>query len=211
MIPSRRIAMGPLWLVMALGLGACGGGLGTLGGVLADILTGPGADGQAGVVTVEVQEVRERQQQIIIRTQDGQQGPVLYDQNTQVVYQNQQYPVRSLERGDIVDMRVHQVQQGYYTDLIQVRTPVQDRTGGTGTAPQQDVYRIEGTIGAVDAAALQFALNMTQGGTVEVIVPANASAADRDRMRQLRVGDYVRVEVRPIDQQRAELVRFGWS
>jgi translation initiation factor IF-1 len=44
-----------------------------------------------------------------------------------------------------------------------------------------------------------------------VIVPANASAADRDRMRQLRVGDYVRVEVRPIDQQRAELVRFGWS
>jgi len=24
-------------------------------------------------------------------------------------------------------------------------------------------------------------------------------------------GDYVRVEVRPIDQERAELVRFGWS
>jgi len=51
---------------------------------------------------------------------------------------------------------------------------------------------------------------MTQGGTVQVVVPADATAA-RDRLRDHQPGDYVRVEVRPLDQQRAELIRFGWS
>jgi translation initiation factor IF-1 len=154
--------------------------------------------------------VRETRQEIIVRTQDGQRGPVLYDQSTQVVYQNQQYPVQALERGDIVDMRVHQVQQGYYTDRIEVRTPVQDRTGGTATGPAPDVYRVEGTLGAIDAASGVFALHMTQGGTVEVTIPAAMTDA-RARLAQHQPGDYVRVEVRPVAQQRAELVRFGWS
>lgn len=184
----------------------CAGGLEALG----DILAAPGPEGQTGVVTVEIQEVREASQEILVRTQEGQQGPVMYDQNTQVVYQDQQYPVQALERGDIVDMRVQQVQQGYYTDLIQVRTPVQDRQAGTGTAPAPDVYRVEGTLGAIDTQNWTFALNMTQGGTVQVVVPAGATDA-RERLRQHQAGDYVRVEIRPLDQQRAELVRFGWS
>jgi hypothetical protein len=128
-----------------------------------------------------------------------------------VVYQNQQYPVQALERGDVVDMRVHQVQQGYYTDMIEVRTPVQERTGGTTASPQTNVYRVEGTIGAIDATRSQFTLDMTQGGTVQVVVPAGAPAADHERLRQHRAGDYIRVELRPLDQERAELVRFGWS
>jgi hypothetical protein len=195
-------------LAALVAVGGCGA-LGTLG----DIWTGgggaPGA--QQGVMTVEVQQVR--QQDILVRTQDGQQGGVLYDQNTQVVYQNQQYPVTALERGDIVDMRVQEVQQGLYVDLIQVRTPVQDRQGQTSTsgAPAQEVYRLEGTIGAVDTSRSTFTLSMTQGGTLEVVIPAGAPAATRDRLRDFQTGDYVRVEVRPLDQQRAELVRFGWS
>lgn len=184
----------------------CAGGLGALG----DILAAPGPEGQEGVVTVEVQEVRQASQEIMIRTQEGQQGPVLYDQNTQVVYQDQQYPVTALERGDIVDMRIQQVQQGYYTDLIQVRTPVQERQTGTDTPTASDVYRVEGTLGTIDTQTWTFDLNMTQGGTVQVVVPAGAADA-RERLRQHRPGDYVRVEIRPIDQQRAELVRFGWS
>jgi hypothetical protein len=204
---NRCAGLVPLALVLVVG--GCAGGL---GGVLGDILTGApaGQDGQA-VVTVEVQQVRQPQQQIIVLTRDGQQGPILYDQNTQVVYQNQQYPVQALERGDVVDMRVHQVQQGYYTDLIQVRTPVQERNAGAGTPGQPNVYRVEGTIGAIDAARSVFTLDMTQGGTVEIVLPSGASAADQERLRQYRSGDYVRVEIRPLDQQRAELVRFGWS
>jgi hypothetical protein len=184
----------------------CAGGLEALG----DILAAPGAGGQEGVITVEVQEVRQPSQEIIVRTQQGQQGPVLYDQNTQVVFQNQQYPVTALERGDVVDMRIQEIQQGYYTDLIQVRTPVQDRQAGTGAPTAPDVYRVEGTLGAIDIQNWTFQLNMTQGGTVQVVVPAAATDA-RERLRQHQAGDYVRVEIRPLDQQRAELVRFGWS
>jgi hypothetical protein len=187
--------------------GGCGA-METLGDIWTGGAGGPGA--QQGMVTVEVQQVR--QQDIVVRTQDGQQGAVLYDQNTQVVYQNQQYPVNALERGDIVDMRVQEVQQGYYVDLIQVRTPVQERQGATSSgATTQDVYRLEGTIGTVDTSRSTFTLSMTQGGVLEVVIPAGAPAATRDRLREYQSGDYVRVEVRPLDQQRAELVRFGWS
>lgn len=197
-------------LALALATGACGGsGLSDiLGGVLG---AGGAGQPQSGTVTVEVQEVREQQQQIVVRTEDGQTGPILYDGNTQVVYNNQNYPVRALEYGDIVDMRVQQVQQGYYTDLIQVRTPVQERQGGTRSSPEPDVYRVEGTIGQIDLSRGMFTLDMTQGGTVGVHLPSNASTAMRDRLREYRAGDYVRVEIRPLDQQNAELVRWGWS
>lgn len=194
-------------LGLALALSACaGGGLG-------DILLGGGGAGQpqSGSVTVEIQEVREAQQQIIVATQDGQQGPILYDQNTQVVYQNQQYPVVALERGDIVDMRVQQIQQGYYTDLIEVRQSVQERQGGTPGTAEPDVYRLEGTIGQIGLQESMFTLQMTQGGTLSVYIPTTAPASDRDRLRQYQAGDYVRVEVRPVGEDRAELVRWGWT
>ena len=126
--------------------------------------------------------------------------------------ENQNYPVTALERGDVVDMRVQQIQQGYYTDLIQVRQSVQERQGGTpGTGTASDVYRVEGTIASIDTSRGMFTLNMTQGGTVPVYLPSNASTAMRDRLRDYRAGDYVRVEIRPIDEQNAQLVRWGWS
>ncbi|MFW5951994.1 MAG: hypothetical protein ACOCVZ_07775 [Gemmatimonadota bacterium] len=199
-------------LTLALSATACaGGGLGDLGEILTGGPAAPGSGAGAGTVTVEVQEVREQQEQIIVRTQEGQQGPILYDQNTQVVYQGEQYPVRALETGDLVDMRVREVQQGYYTDLIEVREPVQERQGGYRDSPAPDVYRVEGTIGDIDAGRSMFTLQMTQGGTLPVHLPSDASAADRDRLRQYQPGDYVRVEVRPIDEQTAELVRWGWE
>ena len=197
-------------LALALATSACSGG--GLGDVLGTVLGGAGGgQAQGGTVTVEIREVREQQQQIIVATEDGQTGPVLFDSNTQVVYNNENYPVRALEYGDIVDMRIQQVQQGYYTDLIQVRTAVQERQGGTRSSPAPDVYRMEGTIGQIDLSRNMFTLNMTQGGTVAVHLPSNATTTMRDRLRDYRAGDYVRVEIRPTDQQNAQLVRWGWS
>ncbi len=144
-------------------------------------------------------------------TQDGQRGPVLYDQNTRVIYQGEQYPVAALERGDIVDLRIQQVQQGYYTDLIEVRQSVQERQGTSPTSGTPDVYQVEGTIGSIDLGEWSFTLNMTQGGTLPVYLPSNAPASARDQLQEYRSGDYVRVEVRPIDEETAELVRWGWD
>lgn len=196
-------------LALALAAGACSGG--GLGDVLGGVLGGGAGQPQGGTVTVEVQEVREQQQQIMVKTEDGQTGAILYDANTQVVYNNETFPVRALEYGDIVDMRVQEVQQGYYTDLIQVRTPVQERQGGTRSSPAPDVYRVEGTIAEIDLSRDMFTLNMTQGGTVPVHLPSNASSAMRQQLRDYRAGDYVRVEIRAVDQQNAQLVRWGWS
>ena len=199
-------------LAFALATTACGGGgLGALG----DILGGAGGttQPQSGSMTAEIQEVRAQQQQIIVRTQDGQEGAVLFDQNTQVIYQNEQYEVPALEYGDVVEMRIQQVQQGLYTDLIQVVQSVQERrgtTGTTGSTGASDMYRLEGTIDQIDLSRWMFTLNMTQGGTLPVYLD-NPTAAERDRLREYRSGDYVRIEVRPIDEQSAELVRWGWS
>lgn len=208
----RKPYRGPAGRLQALALvaalaGCSGGGLGDLG----DILTGGGSQPQSGTLTVEVQEVQPNQQQIVVETQEGQQGAILYDQNTQVVYENEQYPVSALEYGDIVDMRVQQVQQGYYTDLIEVRTTVQERQGGQTGTTQPDVYQLEGTIGTIDLQQWMFTLDMTQGGTLAVYLPESAGQSTRDRLRQYRSNDYVRVEVRPLDQERAELVQWGWS
>lgn len=202
---TRRLPV----LALSLATAACaGGGLEGLG----DILTGgAGGQQQSGALTAEVQEVREQQQQIIVRTQDGQEGPVLFDQNTQVIYQNEQYPVRALERGDVVEMRLQQVQQGYYTDLIQVIQSVQERQGGATGATPSDVHQIEGTIQEIDLNRSMFTLNMTQGGTLPIYLPDTATTADRDRLREYQPGDYVRVEVRALDASTAELIRWGWS
>ncbi len=198
---------------LALTIAAAGCSGNTLGAI-GDILNTPiGGSGQAqsGNVTVEIQQVQESQQQIIVNTQDGQQGAVLYDQNTQVVYQNQQYPVTSLEQGDVVNMHVQQVQQGYYTDVIEVQTPVQQRQGGTTTGPASGVLQIEGTIGQVNASQAWFTLNMTQGGTVTITIPSTASSAARARLSDYRAGDYVRVEVRQTGSDTATLVQWGWE
>lgn len=196
-------------VALSLAATACGGG--ALGG-LGDILTGgAGGQQQGGAMTAEVQEVRAQQQQIIVRTQDGQQGAVLFDQNTQVVYQNQQYPVTALERGDVVEMRIQQVQQGYYTDMIQVVQSVQERQGGTTGGTTSGAQRIEGTINQIDLNRSMFTLNMTQGGTLPIYLPSSAPASMRERLREHRSGDYVRVEVRAIDQSTAELVRWDWG
>ena len=196
-------------MALALTLSACaGGGLGGLGDIL-----GGGGQPQGGTLTVEIQEVQANRQQIVVATQDGQQGAVLFDQNTQVIYENQEYPVTALEYGDIVDMRVQEVQQGLYTDLIQVRQSVQERRGEAPSSggSQTGVYQLEGTIGSIDTAGDMFTLDMTQGGTLPVHLPANASASMRSRLGDYRAGDYVRVVVRPIDDQTAELVQWGWS
>lgn len=204
---SKQYMRGLPVLALALASTACGGG--ALGG-LGDILTGGGggAAPQGGTMRVEVQQVQ--QQEIIVRTQDGQQGGILWDSNTQVVYQNRQYPVTALERGDIVEMRVQEVQQGLYTDLIQVVTSVQERSGATG-GTASNVVGVEGEIGQVDLQRWAFTLQMTQGGTITVHLPSNASSYMRDRLRQYRAGDYVRVSVRPIDQQSAQLVNWDWQ
>lgn len=190
--------------------GCAGGGLGGLGG-LGDILAGaaglPGS-GQQGQVVAEVQGVDAQRQLIQVRTQDGQTGAVQYDQNTVVVYQQRQYQVNNLERGDVVAIQVRQTGQGgAYASRIDVQQSVQDRTGQGGVGGGA-VQQFTGRVGQVDYQRGMFQLQTSYGGTVVVTLPYNPSSTTVNQFNRLRSGDSVRLEGTQVGNGRVELYRF---
>ena len=195
----------------AVALSGCAGtNLGALGDILGGAMGGGGAGQQQGQMVVEVQGVDTRQQVISVRTQQGQQGNVLFDQNTVVTYQNQQYPVTALERGDVVAMQVQQTQQGTpYVSRIDVQQSVQDRNGGqtSGGSVGGQYQQMYGRVGQIDVGRGMFQLQ-TQQGTYVVEMPYNPGAANDDYFRRLRQGDTVRLEGTMIGNGRVQLYRF---
>lgn len=208
---SIRHLAAAAFTVVALS-GCAGSNLGALGDILGGAMGGGGQ--QQGQVVVEVQGVDTRQQVIQVRTQEGQQGNVMFDQNTTVVYQNQQYPVTALERGDVVAMQLQQTQQGQtYVSQIVVQQSVQERTGqGTGgtiggSGPVGQLQQMYGRVGQIDQARGIFQLQ-TQQGTYVVTLPYNPGNVTTDYFNRLRTGDNVRVEGTITGNGRVELYRF---
>ena len=194
-------------LALPFSVVACAGGGGDLGQVLGDVLGGGGSGGGTGTMVVEVQSVDQQRQEIQVLTEDGQRGPIRYDQNTTVVYQNEQYPVTALEAGDVVEMRLQQLSGGgYYTDYITVRQSVQDR-GGTSSGGTGQLVQASGTVRQIDYQRGLFTLQTTQG-TVTVSLPYNPSAGTVDRFESLDSGERVTVEGYLVGTGRIELVRF---
>lgn len=191
---------------LPLALGACAGGGGGLGEILGTVLGGAQpASGNVGQIVVEVQGIDQSRQEIEVLTQEGQRGPIRYDQNTRVVYQQQQYPVTALERGDVVEMRIQQLSGGaYYTDYILVRQSAGDRDGGGNTA---SLVQASGTVQQIDYQRGWFDLQTTQG-TITVTLPYNPPGATVDAFQRLDRGDRVTVEGYRIASDRIELVRF---
>ena len=187
--------------VVLLGLAAAGCSGNTLG-TLGDIIGMPSGAQQTGQLSAEVRQVDTQNQRIQVLTQDGKSGYVEFDENTVVVYRQQQYRVTALERGDIVTIQVQQDSRGnLYTSRIDVQQSVQERTGNTG------LLQFGGRVGAIDHNRGMFVLQ-TQTGNVTVTLPYNSSQATRDYFHRLRAGDTVRLEATMIADSRAELYRF---
>lgn len=200
---------------------AAGSTLGTLGEILNSTMGGAGGGQQQnGQILAEVQGIDQNRQVIQLRTQQGQTGNVLYDQNTMVVYQNQQYPATSLERGDVAYFQLQQTQQGAtYASRIDVQQSVQERNGQTTSNPgtygnggNTGTYggqRMElvGTVGRIDYNQGWFELR-TQQGTATVTLPYNVGDATRDYFGRLRTGMNVRLEGTNLGNGRIELYRF---
>jgi hypothetical protein len=195
--------------------GCAGTNLGQIGEILGGAMGGGAGQGQNGQVLAEVTNVDTRQQVIQLRTQQGQTGNVMFDQNTTVTYQNQQYPVTALERGDVAYFQLQQTQQGAtYVSRIDVQQSVQERNGqATGTnnggtyGGQQQVQQFYGTVGRIDYNQGWFELR-TQQGTATVTLPYNAGDAQSDYFRRLRTGQSVRLEGSLLGNGRVELYRF---
>ena len=173
---------------------------------LGDLLGGVLGGGSNSQVTGTIAGVNTRLLQIGIEQSNGQTVTLNYDNNTKVTYQNQNYPVSSLEYGDQVTARVaasNNSSSGYYTDLIQVNRSVSTSGGTSG-----NVQSYEGTVRSIDRTNGLFTISANNYGTLTVSMPYNPAQSDLNRFNNLRNGDYVRIYGMMLNNSRVELKQF---
>ena len=172
-----------------------------LGNILGSVLGGGGNE-LAGTI----QGVDTRNQQIGIIQSNGQSVGVRYDNNTRVIYQNQNYPVTALENGDQVVARIQDNGNGnYYTDSIQVTQSAQNGGSGSGSG---SVQSFQGTVRQVDIQNGLFTIDGGTGYVVTVSMPYNPTRSDLNRFQSLRQGDQVRFYGVALNNTRIELRQF---
>ena len=178
----------------------------SLGDILGGVLGG--GTGGGSQLSGSVAGVNTRLQQIGIQQSNGQTVTLNYDNNTQVVYQNQKYSVSSLEYGDQVTARVsnsnNNSNSGYYTDLIQVNQSVSTGSGSSG-----NLQTFEGTVRGIDRTNGYFSISANNYGTITVTMPYNPRSTDVNRFNSLRTGDYVRLNGVMLNNSRVELRQFN--
>ena len=199
MTAHTLLRRGAAALMMAT-LGACSQA-GGLGNVLGSVL---GGGQQANQVSGIVQGVDTRNRQIGLQQSNGQTVAIAYDNQTQVVYNNQSYPITSLDRGDQVTARIQSGNNGsYYTDLVQVDQPVQ----GSNTSSSGNVQSIQGTVRQIDLQNGLFTMDVNSS-RITVSMPFSPSRSDMDRFQRLRSGDVVRIAGVVLNNSRVELRQF---
>ena len=180
---SHHLAVAAVFATMT----ACAN-TGGLGGILGSVL----GSGQGNQLQGAISGVDSRSQQIGVQQSNGQTVWVRYDNNTQVIYQNQNYPVTALERGDQVVATLQDAGNGsYYASTIQV-TQSASNTGGGVYGNQGSVTTYQGNVRQVDRANGWFTVDEGNIGRITVTLPSGLSQQDLNRFGNLRSGDYVR-------------------
>ena len=199
----QRIRQGAAAALMLASLGACAGGLGNiLGGVL-----GGGAQSgqQSGQLSGTIRGVDSRSQQISIQQSNGQTVPVSYDNQTQVVYQNQKYSPTALEYGDQVTARIQANGNSYYTDYVQVDQSVTGSANGSSS----NVQLLQGTVRQVDRRNGVFTIDVSNRNTLTVTLPNNLSSNDTNTFNNLRSGQFIRFYGTYLNNSQVQLRQFN--
>lgn len=198
----QRLLRSSAAALTVLAVGACSQA-GGLGSILGSVLGGQNQ--QASQVSGSVRGVDTRNAQIVLQQSNGQSVSVSYDNQTQVVYNNQNYNVTSLENGDQVTLSIQQTQNGgYYTNYVRVDQSVStSSSGGNGL-----VQSLQGTVRRVDVNQGWFELMPNNNVVLTVTMPYNASRADQQRFQNLRNGDVVRFTGTYLNNSRVELRQF---
>ena len=184
MITIQSIRRGAAGALLLASVGAC---TGSLGNVLGSVLGGGGT--QSNQLSGTIRGVDSRSQQISIQASNGQTVPVSYDNQTQVVFQNQNYPPTSLEYGDQVTARIQASGNSYYTDYVQVDQSVSGSANGTASG---NVQLLQGTVRQIDKRNGVFTMDTNGYNTLTVTLPYNVSTNDVNRFNSMRTGDVVR-------------------
>ena len=199
---SRTVRAAAAALALA-SVGACSQA-GSLGSVLGSVLGG----GQQGgsQISGTIRQVDTRNQQLALQQSNGQTVAIQYDNQTKVVYQNQQYSVSNLENGDQVTARVQQTQNGgYYTDLVQVDQSVQ---GSTGSTSNGQVQSLQGVVRRIDTQNGWFQIDGGNNTLITVYMPYNPARADLQKFQNLRNGDVARFTGVYVNNNRVDLRQF---
>src|SRR5437762_2669135 len=195
----QRIRRSAAAALMVAAVGACAGQLGNvLGGVL-------GGGGQSGQLSGMVRGVDTRSQLISIQESNGQTVPISYDNQTQVVYQNQRYSPTSLEYGDQVTARIQASGNSYYTDYVQVDQSVS--SNGSGSVGS-NVQLLQGTVRQIDRRNGLFTVDVSNSNTVTVTLPYNVGTNDLNRFNNLRSGEVVRFYGTYLNSAQVQLRQF---
>jgi hypothetical protein len=207
MTRSRNaLAALPLAVLIALAAPACA----PLSAM--DDVIGSTANSRGNTLYGEIRSVDTRGGRITVREQRGRDYTVRIDNRTQVVYGQRRYPVSSLRRGDMVQMRVaYDRDNRAWAERIEVR-----RSQARGRDDRSDrdreygsVQRFDGTVRQVDTRRGVFTLDRGRGASLVVYVTRNTDRDDVRRFERLRRNERVRVEVRVRgNSNQAELVRF---
>ena len=168
---------------------------------------------QGSQVSGNVQGVDTRNQQIALQQSNVQSVVLLFDAQTQVTYQNRNYAVTNLERGDRVTARIRATNDGgYHTDLVEVDESVWGSIGtvyrSNGSSGSGTVQSLQGTVRQVDRSNGLFTLDIGNYNVLTVSLPYNTSQADQNRFQSLRSGDQVRLYGVFLNNSRVELRRF---
>lgn len=196
---TQRIRRGAAVALMIASLGACAGN--QLGNILGGVLGGGQA--QSGQLSGTIRGVDQRSQLISIQQSNGQTVPVAYDNQTQVVYQNQNYSPTSLENGDRVTARVQANGNSYYTDYVQVDQSV------NGAGSSSNLQQLQGTVRQVDRRNGVFTVDVNNYNTLTVTLPSNLSSSDVNRFNNLRSGDFVRFYGTFLNSTQVQLRQFN--
>ena len=203
-----RILLAVPALVAALTAGGCASGTGgPLGGVLGGILNPAGSNTISGTVS----GLDTRNRVVYVNTDNGQQVPVRYDDQTQVVYQNQNYAVGNLERGDSITVQLQGTGNGqYYTSYIQVNQSVQN-SGSSYPGGYDNNYNyttLSGRVSQINYQDGTFLLQQQNAPSLIVQMPYNPRQNDVQVFNALRNGQYVRIQGQYIAQGRFQLAAF---
>jgi hypothetical protein len=198
MTTIQRVTHGAVVALMTVSIGACANS--HLGNILGGVLGGTNPSSQ---LSGTVRNVDSRSQEIAIQTSNGQTVPVSYDNQTQVVYQNQNYSPNALEYGDMVTARVQPAGNTYYTDYVQV-----DQSVTTNGTLSSDIQLLQGTVRQVDRRNSLFTIYISNSKTITVTLPSDVNSKDRNRFNNLRSGDRVRFYGRYLSNAQIELAQF---
>jgi hypothetical protein len=201
MSAMQHMRLGAAAALMMASLSACAGN--QLGNILGSVLGGS-SGAQSGQLSGTIRAVDTRSQQITVQQSNGQTVPLSYDNQTQVVYQNQNYSPTALENGDQVTARVQANGNSYYTDYVQVDRSVSGNTAGSSSNLQQ----LQGTVRQIDRQNGLFTIDVNNGGTLTITLPYNLSNTDVNRFNNLRSGEFVRFYGTYLNASHVQLRQF---